>query len=821
MLGKIYPKAGILCLLALIQAHFLHGQSLPGGLGVNGSITGRIIDSKSSAPIEYATIALFSFPDEKIIEGTISDKDGFFQLKDISVGVYSMEVSFIGYEKSRISKVLISPKLYDVKLGEIKLNEVANMLGEVNVTASRPGNAYKIDKKIINISNDLIVKGGTAADALETEPSVKTDLSGNVTLRGSSNYKILIDGRPSSLQGSDALQQIPAETIENIEIISNPSAQYDPNGEAGIINVILKKNAGSGYSGMISVSGGVNGKWGGNISLNRKSRRLNVSLALNTNSDPLDFSGNMYRETYPGDATLVQSFTTEGAISRQSFAFASSIEYEIDHRNIFILQRSSGEKTFKRKLDVKYSSLMIPENSLSYFVDETNYEKSSPYKDYNLSYLHHFDYSGHSLEASAYFSKLNDDKNNTLSSSPSDLNWVPQESRTSSQKSTEDNVEREFRVNINYANPFSSLVKLETGYQFKQNSGPRNYELEDFDNGLNEWIENIDLQNAFELTEKTHSGYGLVSGEKNSLGYKLGLRVEYFSRNLAQNNGQDEYNRHFLDLFPTVHFSWKFPRDLQLQASYSRRINQPSHEQLTPFVIYADKQTYRLGNPALKSEYTNSYELNVIKRVFLSFYSVQFFYKQIRDKITPVRSLNSDTTMRITYQNMNEDYSLGIELAASMPFNEWWRLTASSSLFRYNIEGDLMDQPSGNSSVSVSAKLSSGFKFKQGTQIQLNAFYNGERATAQGSQQGFIATSVAVKQDFFKNVLNLTFQVRDVFHSTKFSSVSKNSSFYSRMEFRPHTPLFLLTCSMRFNKYKKAQQSNEINKIEIDDLLNE
>lgn len=716
---------------------------------------------------------------------------------------------------------MITPGLYDIKLGEIKLDEVSSMLGEVSVTASKPGTTYKIDKKIINVSNDLIANGGTAADALEAEPSVKTDLNGNITLRGSGNFKVLIDNRPSSLQGSDALQQIPAEKIERIEIISNPSAKYNPNGEAGIINVMLKKNAESGYSGMTEVSGGTSGKWSGNIGLNRKSRKINALLALNANHDPLDFAGDMDRETYLVEDTLIQAFITNGTIGKRGFAFVSKIEYEANRKNIFILQRTAGRKTFERNLDVKYSNLIVPANSLSHFADETFYEKSSRYKDYNLSYLHHFDYSGHTIETNTYYSKINEDKDNLLISIPSDENRIVKEFGAISQKSAEDNGEREFRLNIDYTKPVTSLIKLEMGYQFMKNAGTRNYISEGFDYTTKQWIENTDLQSSFKLTEKTHSGYALLSGEKNSVAYKLGLRAEYFSRDMAQTNGLEEYNRHFPDLFPTVHLSWNAPRDLQLQASYSKRINQPSHEQLTPFIIYADKQSYRLGNPALTPEYTNSYELNVIKRVFLSFYSVQLFYKQIRDKISPVRSLNPDTTMSITYVNMNEDYSLGIELSASVPFNEWWRLTGSASLFRYSIEGDLMDQPAGSSSVSANARLSSNFKFKQGTHIQLNALYNGEKATAQGSQQGFIAASFAVKQDLFKNFMNLTFQVRDVFHSTRFSSVSKSLSFYSRMEFIPHTPVFLLTCSLKFNKYKKPQQSNEINKPEIDDFLQE
>ena len=395
-----------LIFIILMQFTSVYGQLMPDAGEINGTITGKVVDSKNGVPVEYASVALFSMLNDKLITGTMTDKDGFFQLKDISMGAYVLQFSFVGYKKTSISKILITPKIQKIMLGEIKMEESVNTLNAVIVNGDKPDVAYKIDRKVINVSSDLIAKGGTAADALENEPSVKYDLNGNVTLRGSGNFKVLIDGRPSILQGSDALQQIPAESVENIEIITNPSAKYDPDGEAGIINVIMKKKSRRGCSGMVNASVGTNGKLGGSINLDRKSRKLSASLSLNASSDPLDFSGHMYRETYLGNSTLTQSYLTDGTLARKSLSLKSSIDYTLNNKNTFSLQRNSGKKTTQRDFNSKYTELSTADDSLVYRLGETSYEKTDNYKDWDLSYLHNFDLSGHSLEANVYYSKL-------------------------------------------------------------------------------------------------------------------------------------------------------------------------------------------------------------------------------------------------------------------------------------------------------------------------------------------------------------------------------------------------------------------------------
>jgi len=258
---KILKFSTLLSIMFLALA-ISYGQELPGEIKTVGKIYGQVINKNTGKPVEYASVALYNIMDSSVVFGTMTNANGDFIIKEIPLGIYNLEISFVGFKKTRINRIVMRPKQNEIFFGKIELEPTAFNLGEVTISAEKSQFEYKSDKKVINIEQDIAAKGGTVVDALENMPSVKTDLEGNLTLRGSSNYTVLIDGRPSSLKGSDALQQIPANMVKSVEIITNPSAKYDPEGEVGIINVITKKSFSEGLTGIL------NGSYG---SLNRYS----------------------------------------------------------------------------------------------------------------------------------------------------------------------------------------------------------------------------------------------------------------------------------------------------------------------------------------------------------------------------------------------------------------------------------------------------------------------------------------------------------------------------------------------------------------------
>lgn len=562
----------ILCLLlgSVLFAQHPNGDLKAGGKpNGSGSISGVIVDKLSQHVMEYANIVIYSQRDSTLVNGTVSDEKGYFKIDEIPFGMHFVKVSFLGYSEKTIDKIKVSPQKANNYMGEILLSPSNANIADVEVVAEQSPVLYKIDKKVITVNSNLNTSGGTAVEVLENTPSVQVDIEGNVSLRGSSNFTVLVDGRPSPFSGSDALEQIPAGTIEKIEIITNPSAKYDPDGTAGIINVITRKRSLEGTSGIINLNTDSNGSLGGDFIFSLKKEKVNYTLSANYN----DRQRRGYRESDVwnklGDTTFHTFSEGDREVARIGSSVKAGIDYSISPRDNLTMSLNVGEMSFERKAVSDYHEWTNPENEDLYRISKDLMTRGGKFYTGNLDYIHNFDSDGHNLKTSIFYKT-----GNSYSEDATDL-FTTDETLTYGSVSYEDGNGYETRFKIDYTLPFSEWSKFEAGYQTRIDDETESYGVYKrvFPGGS--LSSDIMDETVSKYNRLIHSAYSIYANEWKNFGYQIGLRGEYTKRTMENTASGKTYTIDRLDYFPSAHFSYQLPADQQLMTSYSRRIDRP------------------------------------------------------------------------------------------------------------------------------------------------------------------------------------------------------------------------------------------------------
>lgn len=767
----------------------------------NGSLTGTVVDELSQHTLEYANIVVFSQRDSSIVTGTVSNENGFFKIDKIPFGMYYVKLKFLGYQEKTIYEVKISQQNMDIKLGEIKLSPASTNIADVEVVAQQSPVLYKLDKKIVTVGSNLNSSGGTAIEVLENTPSVKVDIEGNVSLRGSSNFTVLVDGRPSPFSGSDALEQIPAGNIEKIEIITNPSAKYDPDGTAGIINVITKKRSLEGSSGMVNLSGDTNGSYGADFILSLKKEKVSYSLGANYNDRQRKGYMESDKWSRVGDTTFHTLAKGDRKGSHNGSSIKAGLDYTISPNDNLAINLTAGERGFSREAVSDYSEWTDPASLELDQISKDLMARNSNFYSANLDYDHRFGTEGHTLKASVFFQA-----DDSYSENASDLFSI-NEVITEGLKSYEDGSGYESRFNLDYTLPFSESSKFEAGYQARIEDESEKY-------GVYQRIMPEGHYSA-EDTGKTvsnynrliHAAYAIYGNEWKGFGYQFGLRGEYTKRELENTATAQTFTIDRLDYFPSAHFSYQLPADQQIMTSYSRRIDRPRNYYLEPFITYRDAYTLWQGNPGLKPEYINSYELSYKKQFGQSFVSLEAFYRNTKNKMERIQSVYAENVMLQTVANVGEDFSKGLEMMLNLNVNKWYSFNLMGSAFDYSykIDSDLLQSKDPGHSTNWDIRLKNTFKVWTNVKFQLDGSYDGASVTAQGTRKGYFMTSSAIRADFWDNKLSLTLQFKDMFGTGKHAYISEGPDFYSNTYFKRNPQVLQLSLSYKINNYREKK----------------
>jgi len=739
----------------------------------NGTITGRVLDKSTQLPVELVNVSLFSEKDSAV-KTEVTDKSGNYFFKDIGQGSYRLRFSYTGVVITETKRFSISPGQSAIELGVTEIN-LAKALAEVVVTGKKSILRTSIDRKVYEVSQDLMSKSGSASDILKTIPHVHVEIEGNVSLRGSGEVMILINGRPSPLMGrnrAEVLQQFPANTIERIEVITNPSSRFRPDGTSGIINIVLKKNTIKGFTGTIIGNAGNRERYNGSISLNYKKGHFNSFLTYSIRQD----ERNRYNEldrVYFDTAGKISGYYRENGRSKArplSHLWRGGMDYSVDSLNTIGIAASYLPSGLTRN-DLLQRTYTDMNNLLTGQSDRTRNAPATEYeKDVTMYWQHNFKKEDQELRVEATASSQAEDEKNYYNNRyyyPSrralpDNNWVNQ-------------VEKNQQVTIDYVNPVAEDSKWELGYAGSFIQQDIDFYVEDYDTLQNKFIPNRLRSNRFLYDESVHAGYATYQHRVNAFSFSLGLRAEQADTKVNLLTLDSVIRNRYFQVYPTIHVALELEKG-ELQLNYSRRVNRPDGDEMNPFPEYIDPLNLRAGNPRLLPEYIHSVELGYqLKGKQFSFVP-SIYYRYKYNAFTTVTKRFNDTVLLTTRENLSNDRSAGIELILSANPGKFFSSNLSANIFYNTIQADNLGILQKKSIVSFSTNFNSSFTFSPTTQLQVNCNYRSARQTAQGKFFPTFVVNAGARQDLFKKKLAITLTVSDLLKTLR-QKVALNTAF--------------------------------------------
>ena len=633
-----------------------------------------------------------------------------------------------------------------------------------------------LDKKIINVEKDLTSTGGSAVDVVGNIPSVTVDLDGNVSFRGNQNITILIDGKPSELVGSsnsDILNSIPASSIESIELVTNPSARYDPDGSSGILNIILKKRIAGGLNGSVSLNVGTRDKYNGSINLNYRTPFFNFFTSFDSRIMRNENEGNSLRTNNIANTISYLDQTNEGVFKFNSNNVTAGLDYFYDDFSTFTFSYRYRKFGFDSDGLFKNSNLNSFNQQTYYFERSSIADRNMGGSNYTLSYRKTSDKKGNELTADVIVGDFAMNRNEGIVQTDFDISTIP--IRESQQKALSSNSNKQLTVQSNYVNPIEGFGRIETGFKttFKNLNSKNDYQ--NFIPSSSIWIDDPLRKTDFNYKEQIYAVYGIYSNNINKFQYQFGLRAEQANVDGSESVTSTSFNKNYFALYPTIHLVQGLPDDQEIQLSYSRRVERPNNRRLNPYVDKTDSLNIQYGNPELNPEFVNSIDLGYSKFFGKTSLTSSIFYKLTDDAIANYTFLRDDGVTETTWRNLSKSTSYGIELTAVHPLFEWFRLNGSFSYFNTKFE----EPELAKEDFSWIAKLSTMILLSKDFNVQINANYNSPIVTSQGRIKEVFTTDFAAKKDFMDGQLSVTFRVSDIFNTRKMDSETNGINFYS------------------------------------------
>ncbi|MEA2042634.1 MAG: TonB-dependent receptor [Bacteroidota bacterium] len=777
------------------------------------TVTGIVKDGNADKFIEYARIALFALPDSNLVTGTITNAEGKFIINKLKRGRYYIEVDFIGYRKQRLPLPRPQRGRPIINIGEITLRQAIEEIDEVVVSGERNYIDYKIDKKVINVSQNTNAAGGSAVDALENAPSIQVNIDGDVSLRGSSSFTVLIDGKPTILDANDVLKQTPADMIKTIEIITNPSVKYDPEGTSGIINIIMKNNQKSGLNGIINLNAATWDKYGGDFTLNYRKNKFNYFVSGSYREYPMTGESESYRETFLEDTIIYLTEVSDRARTMSPYRFKAGFDYNINDNTTFSFSGTYGSWNMLRQLETQYhqyySADLAPE---SFTYAENGFDIGGTYYSANAFWQSKFNAEGHQLDINLKAWKWNGGRNEYSNEIVSEVEYSPEETIPweIQSRSSQDEPKNNAALKIDYSLPLS-FGKLETGVDIKTSNQESGYTYEDYNQDTKEWIVSNTYSNKYEFYRNLYAGYAQFSGEIIGLGYKAGMRLEYSDRNTKELTNNESFPLELFNYYPSIHLSKKLGKSQEFQLSYSKRIKRPRSWQLNPFPGISDSYSIFKGNPLLEPEDIDAMEFNYLNRLGSQLmFSAGLFYRRVTNKQTRVLSVDPDNPQVniMTFDNIDNSYSYGAEYMFNYRPIKILNFNISGNIYNYEIETDNFGEAYSAETVTWDFRANTSVNITESTRVQINGMYRSPSVTGQGTIDEMFYVGAAIKQSFLKKKINLSLSVRDLFDSGAHNYEITNSDFHITSMRKRHGQIFRLSFSYKINNYKKERRDD-------------
>ncbi|MDF1694724.1 MAG: outer membrane beta-barrel family protein [Saprospiraceae bacterium] len=788
----------------------------------NKKIKGKIIDGSSGQPLEFATVSIYQTADSTLLSGGITEMNGGFEFNiDTDGSVYAV-IEFIGYETTKVNNITFSDGEFLYDLGSIQISPGGIALDEVEVIAERSDMQFSLDKRIFNVGKDLASRGGSASDVLDNIPSISVGVEGDVNLRGSGNVRILINGRPSGLvglNGTDGLRTIQANMIERVEVITNPSAKFEAEGMAGIINIILRKDRAKGFNGSFEVNGGFPERYGAGANLNYRQDKFNFFVNYNYQKRTGISSGNRYQEFYFEDTTFIslQEQRRDRSGNNHSLRFGS--DYLLSDKEVItgaFLYRygndnNSNRVTYRDAIGGPGVQLQrLTEDDIpNYILRQDDELEEEPTLEYSINYDKKFDRKGQTLKADISF------QSNTETES-SFFNEGFYEGATLaipdilSQRSANEEGQKQWRAQVDYEQPFDNKIKLESGLLGTFREIKNDFLVETLNDGI--WESEEGLSNNFIYNENVLGAYSNIGKDFTSFSFQIGLRAEYSEIKTELLQTSEINDRSYTNLFPSGFLNYKLGSNNSLQASYSRRIRRPRFWDLNPFFTFTDRRNFFSGNPDLNPEFTDSYEFGHLKYWEAGNIGTSIYYRHTKDKINRIQTqdIETQTTIRRP-ENLGTQDNIGLEFIFAYTGIKGVRIDGALNGFRFINKGITSDgQDLSVDNYAWTSNLNAKVSFWKNGDIQMRLNYRAPRETLQGRRRSITGLNLAFSKDVTPD-LTITMSVSDLFNNRRRQSIFEGENFFEESDFQWRPRTFTTTINYRINKKKDRRRKRQYN----------
>lgn len=750
----------------------------PNKLPKIGIVSGLVIDSVSNIPIQYASVSLISKRNNQIVTGGITESDGKFTITEIPVGKYDLSIEFIGYKRVVLGPITLDPRENSTNqnLGKIRLVQTSLSFNDINVEGERPLFSQTMEKKIFNVEQNNLSAGGSALDVLRQVPGIDVDIDGNVSLRGSANINILIDGKPANMTGGDSntiLENITSDNIKDIEVVTNPSAKYDPEGMAGIINIILKENRFEGINGSINSGISTLGSYNASGQLNFRNNKLNLFSNIGLRHDVRGGSGDNYRETDFIDYQSILDQVMDGERGGDNIFIKSGVEYFLNPQNIF------GLTATYRDGNRINNNLVITDE----FVDTIlKYEQESEGNsdrnniDLSLAFDRKFDNPKQKLTANYQISRRSDleDEKQLTTVSPGYEALV----YADSEKSSTENERDANDLQVDYTHPFGSETKLELGYKGTIRGIDNLFNIFDYDKESVDFILDDSRSSHFLYDENIQAGYAVFSTQRGIIGLQMGLRAEMVNNTSELRDTNEKIKSSYTSYFPSFSLASSPTQIFQYQLSYSRRINRPSYRSLNPSIHTHDQYSISTGNPFLNPEYIDIAEFNILHFKRGLTISIGTYLRYINNKMSRYKYIREDGVSISTYENFNSQKTYGFELILSGTILKKIRVMLNGNMFADEVNASNVFDDYDKTSTGYISRFTGTWNVSPTMELMIMGFYRSPRDLPFGRVESMSFASISARKKLLDDRLSVSLNIIDVLNSMRFKYTTIGENYF-------------------------------------------
>ena len=779
-------------------------------------VTGKVIEKSTNQPLEYASIYAQNTKNASIVSGGMTDAKGEFTF-DVPVGVYYIKVEFLGFKTVEFKDKAINA---NTNLGTVAVAEDSKQLDEVVIVAEKSTVDIKLDKKVYNVGKDMTVKGGTASDVLDNVPSVSVDADGNVSLRGNESVRILIDGKPSGMIGvnvAQALKQLPADAVEKVEVITNPSARYDAEGGGGIVNIILKKGKAQGLNGSVTGTVGYykNNNINGNVNFRGENFNLFTSIGYNNSESPGNFTRNSeYTNPSPGSPKYIDE-KRENERQREGHNANFGMEWFLSKSTSWTNSLSFSKNDGSNPEDVYFYNYDENRNLMSIKNRFNNQLNNSRNFNYSSNLTKNFKKDGHKLTADISFSTNYDNDIATISETTLNSGSLPIISGTlNNQKQNRSLFQTDYVLPIGKG-------QFEAGYRGDFSETLTDYKVEEnINSNTNTGTINPLFTNNLQYKEKVNALYTQYGNKVGKFSYLLGMRFEDTNIDVNLLTTSDFNNKRYNNFFPSAFLTYEIAEKSSVSVNYSKRINRPRGRFLNPFSNYSSNLSYFKGNPDINPSFTDAFDIGFMKQWSKLTFNTSAYFNSTKNSFQFIQResgtfVDGTPVIESTPINLATEYRTGFEFTLNYTPYKWWRLNGNFNMFRNETQGDYkytnylgneVVQNFDNVAFSWFARVSSKISLPYGIDWQTNATYNAPQKNAQGKSLGIASANLAFSKDVLKDKGTISLNVNDVFNSRKriFDSNLPQAITHTEMQWRQRQ--INLSFTYRFNKKKTEKE---------------